>query len=151
MHQKRRQKLKLSELTMNIWIDCGLFWLYIYIHERFSLAYLIHIPMFSLSSWFFYCSTYSKSTNSIKTNGNTSTKWAKVLSFVWEKYYFIEKLYIFFLMTFSETLFKPQEYRLINATVRETPMLKKYLNYWNRPFLVWQFIENQVFTISALF
>ena len=49
-------------------------------------------------------------------------------------------------MTFSETLFKPQEYRLINATVRETPMLKKYLNYWNRPFLVRQFIENQVFT-----
>ena len=39
-------------------------------------------------------------------------------------------------MTFSETLFKPQEYRLINAAVRETPMLKKYLNYWERPFLV---------------
>ena len=52
MHQKRWRKLKVSELSMSIWIDYGLFWLYIYIHERYSLAYLIPIPMFSAFMFF---------------------------------------------------------------------------------------------------
>ena len=30
-------------------------------------------------------------------------------------------------------------------------MLKKYLNSWKKEFLVWQFIENKVFIIYALF
>ena len=80
---------------MNNWIDYGLFWLYIYIHERFSLAYLIPIPMFSLFSWFLYCSTCSKSTKSMKPNGNISTELAKVLSFVWEKLLFYREVICF--------------------------------------------------------
>ena len=82
-------------MTTNNWIDYGLFWLYIYIHERFSLAYLIPIPMFSLFSWFLYCSTCSKSTKSMKPNGNISTEWAKVLSFVWEKVLFYREVICF--------------------------------------------------------
>ena len=35
--------------------------------------------------------------------------------------------------------------RLNNATVRETPMLKKYLNCWKNYFLVWQFIDSSKF------
>ena len=37
---------------MNNWIGYGLFWLYIYIHEPFSLAYLIPVPMFLLQHLF---------------------------------------------------------------------------------------------------
>ena len=80
---------------MNNWIDYGLFWLYIYIHKRFSQVYLIPIPMFSLFSWFLYCSTCSKNTKSMKPNWNISTEWAKVLSFVWEKVLFYREIICF--------------------------------------------------------
>ena len=80
---------------INNWIEYGLFWLHIYIHERFSLAYLKPIPMFSLFSWFLYCSTCSKSTKSMKPNRNISTEWAKVLSFVWEKVLFYREVICF--------------------------------------------------------
>ena len=91
---------------MNNWIDYGLFWLYIYIHERFSLAYLIPIPMFSLFSWFLYCSTCSKSTKSMKPNGNISTEWAKVLSFVWEKLLFYREVICFLINNLFENVFQ---------------------------------------------
>ena len=57
----------------------------------------------------------------MRSNGSISTKWAKVLSFVWEKYFFIQKSSL--LITFLVMFFKL--YRLNNATVCETRMLKK--------------------------
>ena len=78
---------------MNYWIDFGLFWLYSYIHGRFSLAYLI--PIFSLFSWLLYCSTCSRRTKSMRHNGNISTVYAKVLSFVWEKVLFYKEVICF--------------------------------------------------------
>ena len=136
---------------MNNWTDYGLFWLYIYIHERFSLAYLIPISMFSLFSWFLSCSTCSKSTKSMKPTGNISTEWAEVLSFIWETEPFHREVICFLINLFWKRFSNFKSNRLNNATVCETPMLKKYLNSWKRYFLVWQFIENQVFIISALF
>ena len=43
------------------------------------------IPMFSLFSSFLCCSTCSKSTKSMKLNGNISTEWAQVPSYIWEE------------------------------------------------------------------
>ena len=91
---------------MNNWIDYGLFWLYIYIHERFSLAYLMPVPMFSLFSWFLYCNTCSKSTKGMKPNGNISTEWAKVLSFVWEKLVFYREVIFFLINNLFENFFQ---------------------------------------------
>ena len=133
---------------MNNWIDYGLFWLCIYIHKWFSLACLIPIPMFSMFSWFLYCSICHKSTKSMKHKGNISTEWAKVLSFVWEKQLFHREVICFLINYFS---YNSKSNRLNNATVCETPMLKMYLNSWKSYFLVWQFTENQVFKISTLF
>ena len=87
---------------MNNWIDYGLFWLYIYIHERFRLIYLMPIPMFSLFSWFLYCNTCSKSTQSMKPNGNISTEWAKVLSIVYEKLLFYREVLCFLIYNLWE-------------------------------------------------
>ena len=83
MHPRRWQKLKLiwvavSELT-NWTIDYGLLWLYVYIHRRFSLFFISFLTGFMICS--ISCSTCS-----------SSTKWAKVPYFVWEKFYFIQKL-----------------------------------------------------------
>ena len=91
---------------MNNWIDYGLFWLYIYIHERFSLAYLMPIPMFSLFSWFLYCNTCSKSTKSMKPNGNISTEWAKVLSFILEKLLFYRQVMCFLINNLFRNVFQ---------------------------------------------
>ena len=76
-------------MTINYW-----FWIVLIVYFTVcfivdcveDLAYLI--PMFSLVSLLFSCSTCSKSTKSKKPNGNISTDWAKVLSFVWEKVLF---------------------------------------------------------------
>ena len=86
----------------------------------------------------------------MKPNGNISTEWAKVFFFVWEKELFRREI-ICFLINFLETFSNFKSNRLNNATVYETPMLKKYLNSRKSYFLVRQFIENQVFKISALF
>ena len=54
-----------------------------------------------------------------------------------KKYYFIQKLSF-----------------LINnlfGNVFQTPLLKKYFNSWKKYFLVWHFIENQVFIVTVLF
>ena len=120
---------------MNNWIDYGLFWLYIYIHERFSLAYLIPIPMFSLFSWFLYCSTCSKSTKSMKPNGNISTEWAVVLSFVWEKELFHREV-IYFLINnlFWKRFSILKSNRLNNATACEIPMPKKVFKLLEKVF-----------------
>ena len=123
----------------------------IYIHKRFDLACLIPIPMFSLLSWFLYYSTCSKSTKSIKPMGTLLRNGRYFCLLFWKKNYFIEKLYVSLLITFLEKFFAPQEYRLNNATVWETPMLKNYLNSWKSSFLAWQFIENQAFKIFAFF
>ena len=163
--------------------------------------------MFSLFSWFLYCSTCSETTKSMKPNGKISTERVKVFSVVWEKALFYREVVICFLIN---NLFRDvfQTSRVIDLiryhcvksvqirsfywslisrirtkngeilrispysvqmqeiadqkklriwthftqrTLCETPMLKKYLSSWKRYFLVWQFIENQVFIISALF
>ena len=73
---------------MNNWTDYGLFWLYIYIHEQFSLVYLMPVPMISLFSWFLYCKTCSRVRRVWKLMGTSVRPFAKVLSFVWEKLLF---------------------------------------------------------------
>ena len=110
---------------MNNWIDYGLFWLYIYIHERFSLAYLTPIPMSSLFSWFLYCSTCSKGTKSMKPNGNISTEWAKVLSFVWEKELFHREVICFLINNlFWKRFSKFKSNKLNNAAVWNLKLLR---------------------------
>ena len=139
---------------MNNWIDYGLFWLYIYIHGRFCLVYLIPIPMLSLFSWFLYCNTCSKSTKSMKPNGNISTEWPKVLSFVWENVLFCREVICFLINNLFGNVFQIARVTgliMLLSDCMWTPMLKEYLNSWKRYFLVWQFVENQVFIISALF
>ena len=74
----------------------------------------------------------------MKPNGNISTEWVEVLSFVLEKELFHREVICFlnnnlFWKRFS--IFKSN--RLNNATVCETPMSKKYLNSWKIYFLVW--------------
>ena len=59
-----------------------LFWLCIYIRKWLSLACLIPVPIFSLLSWFLYSSIYSKSTKSMKPNGNISTEWCSFFCLV---------------------------------------------------------------------
>ena len=100
---------------MNNWIDYELFLLYIYIHERFSRAYVIPVPMFPLFSWFLYCSTCSKSTRSMKPNGNISTECAKVLSFVWEKELFHREVICFLINNLFRNVF--QTSRVIGLTM----------------------------------
>ena len=56
-----------------------------------------------------------------------------------------------FLINFLETFSNFRSNRLNNATVCETPMLKKYFNSWKKYFLASNFIENQISIISALF
>ena len=91
---------------MNNGINYGLFWLYIYIHEQFSLPFLIPVLMFSLFSWFLYCSTCSKSAKSMKPNGNISTEWAKVLSFVWESVLFYREVICFLINNLFRNVFQ---------------------------------------------
>ena len=93
-------------MTLNNWIDYGLFSLYIYIHKQYSLAYLIPIPMLSLFLWCLCCSTCSKSTKSMKANGNTSMEWPKVLSFVWEKVLFYREVICFIINNLFEKVFQ---------------------------------------------
>ena len=76
------------------------------IHEWFSLAYLMPIPMFSLFSWFLYCKTCSKNTKSMKPNGNISTEWAKVASFVWEKVSFYREVTCFLINNLFGNVFQ---------------------------------------------
>ena len=98
MHPRRWKKLKLIWITaseLTITIDYGLFWLYIYIHGRFSLFYVNLLTGFMICS--ISCSTCSKNTKSMKPNGNISTKWATVLYFVWEKVLFYTKVKVFLL------------------------------------------------------
>ena len=65
----------------------------------------------SSSIWvrFLYCSTCSKSMKSMKANGNISTEWTKILSFIWEKEPFYREVVCFLLITFLETFFKLRE------------------------------------------
>ena len=108
-----------------------------------KLAHLIQC-----SNWFhdfsISCSICSKSTKSMKPNGNISTGFAKVLLFV-KNFYFKQKLSFLINTIFG---YVSQTSGVIACGTR---MLKKYFSNWKKYFLVWHFIENQVFTISALF
>ena len=64
------------------------------------------IPMFSLFSSFFYCGTCSKSTKSMKPNGNISMEWVKALSFVWEKVLFYREVICFLIDNLFGNLFQ---------------------------------------------
>ena len=113
-----------------------------------DLAYFTLI----FSPWFHYfsisCSTCTKSTNSMKSSGNISTEWAG--KYYWKKYYFIHNVFLF-LQPFRKCFSNFRSNSRNNATVCESPMLKKYFNSRKKYFLVWHFIENQVFKISTLF
>ena len=83
-------------MTINNWIDYGLFWLYIYTHERFNLAYLMPIPMFSLFSWFLYCNTCSRNTKNMKPNAKIKYGMGKdSFFFVWDKLLFYREVICF--------------------------------------------------------
>ena len=125
------KKVPIAEVNLNcsLWIDYKQL-----IMDCFDCIFISteDLAYFTLifSPWFhdcsISCSTCTKSTKSIKSNGNISKKWAKVLYFVLEK-----------------VLFYRQVMRNSDA--------KKYFNSRKKYFLVWYFIENQVFKISTLF
>ena len=104
---------------------------------------MIQLILHQFSHWYhnfsISCSTYSKSTKSMKSNGNIRQNEQKFFISFWKKYYFRK--------CFSNF----RSNRRNNATVCETPMLKKYFSSWKKFFLSWHFIENQVFKISTLF
>ena len=110
-------------------------WLYIYIHGRFSL---FDTNMFSLVSWFLWSwSTCSKSTKVWSQIGRSLQNGLRFFLLFGKKYSLVQKL-SFLINNFFGNIF-------------QTPILKKYFNSWEKYFLVWHFIENQVFIISALF
>ena len=71
------KKMVNAEVDLNwLWtIDKGLFWLY-NIHEEFSL---FHTNANWFHDSFIFCSTCSKSMESMEPNGNISMEWAKIL------------------------------------------------------------------------
>ena len=93
-------------MTINNGIDMDYFDCLFISTNDFSLAYLMPIPMFSVFSWFLYCSTYSKSTKSRKPNENISTEWAKVLSIVYEKLLFYREVIYFLINNLFENIFQ---------------------------------------------
>ena len=130
-------------LSYSLWIDYNN-WLsivlnIIYVLGRFSLFYINFLTCFMIFSIF--CSICSKSTYSMKPNGNASTR----------KYYFILKLKFAYYNNIFGKVFHFKSNRPNNATVWEAPMLKKYFSSWTNYFPVWHSTENQVFTFSALF
>ena len=59
-----------------------------------------------------------------------------------------------FFLLFEKSYFIQKLSFLINnlfGNIFQTSVLKKYLNSWKKYFLVWHFIENQIFIVSALF
>ena len=69
----------------------------------------------------------------MKSNGNISTEWAIVLSFVWEKILFYREVICFLI---NNLFFKSNRLNNATVTVCETPMLRKYLNSQKRCFVV---------------
>ena len=129
---------------MNNLIDYGLFWLYIYIHERFSLAYLMPIPMLSLFSWFLYCNTCSKSTKSRKPSGNISAELAKVLSTVYEKLLFYREVICFFINNLFGNVFQTSR-AIVLITLLSNCM-------WNSDAkIVFKLLEKVFFSLSVHF
>ena len=73
----------------------------------------------------------------MKPNGNISTEWAEVLSFIWETELFHREVICFLINNLYWKRFSNFESnRLNNTTVCETPMPKKYLISWESYFLV---------------
>ena len=152
MHQRRWQKLKLIWITapkLTITIDYGLLWLYIFIQGRFSLFYINFLTGFMICS--ISCSTCSKSTKAWNQMGTSVRNGQQFFILFGRKYYFILKLKFSYYNNIFGKVFHFKSNRPNNATVCETPMLKKYFNSWRKYFPVWHFIGNHVFTISALF
>ena len=87
---------------MNNWIDYGLFWLYKNIHERYSLAYLMPIPVFSLFSWFLYCNTPPSVRKAWNLTGTSLRNGRRFFILFIKNYYFIEKLHVFLLKSDSD-------------------------------------------------
>ena len=80
-------------------------------------------------------STCTKSMKSMKSIGNISTEWAIVLYFVLEKALCYTQVKVFlFNNLFGNVFSNFQSNSLNNATVCETPMLKKYFNFWKKVF-----------------
>ena len=119
---------------MNNWNDYGLFWLYIYIHEQFSLVYLLPIPMISLLSWFLYCNTCSRVRRAWNLMGTSVRPFAKVLSFVWEKLLFHREVTCFLINNLFGKVF--QTSRVIGLIT----LLSKFM--WNsnvkKVFKLWE-------------
>ena len=112
---------KLGEITAFFRVDCfGC----IFISTE-DLAYFNQFSQW-LHDFSISCSTCSKSTNSMKPNGNISTQWAKVLYFVWQKVLFHIEIKVFLLQQpFRKRFSNSRSNRFSNATVCETPMRKK--------------------------
>ena len=128
---------------MNYWSNYELFWLHIYIYERFSLAYLMPIPLFSLFSWFLYCNTCSNSTKIMKPR-NISTEWAKVLPFAWEKLLWYREIMCFLIDNLFENIFQASRATGLITLLYNcmwNSHAEKYLISWKRYFLVCWFIS----------
>ena len=96
----------------------------------FTLIYSPWFHDFSIS-----CSTCTKSTKSMKSNGNISTEGAIVLYFVLEKALCYTQVKVFlFSNLFGNVFSNFRSNSRNNATICETPMLKKYFNSWKKVF-----------------
>ena len=145
-----------SGLIMN---NYGLIWLDIYIHGYLYLYLAYLISIFSLVLWFLYfffvffflflaahVSRLRRAWNLMGTLVRNGLRFFPLLG----KKTILYRSQVF-LINFLETFSNFRSNRLNNATVCETPMLKKYFNSWKKYFLASNFIENQVSIISALF
>ena len=128
-----------------------MFWLYIYIHEQFSLfdSNTNFLTGFMIS--LFLAATAQRVRRAWDLMILSAQNGLRFFLLFGKKYFFIQNLSFLINNVFWKRFSSFKSYRLNNAVVCETPMLKKYLNYWKKWFLDWQFIENQAFIISPLF
>ena len=116
-----------------------------------DLAYFISI--FSLVSWFvlFLAAPALRVRKAWNLMGTSVRNGQQFFILFGRKYYFILKLKFSYYNNIFGKVSHFKSNRPNNATVCETPMLKKYFNSWRKYFLFRHFIENQVLTISTLF
>ena len=101
--------------------------------------------LYQFTHWFhdlfYFLQHCSKSTKSMKPNGNISAKWAKVLYFVWEKVLFYTKVLVLqqhFRKRFSNFRSIIGLITLLYARLR----CYKVFQLLEKLFLIWHFIDN---------
>ena len=127
-----------------------MFWLYIYICEQFSLFDTNTNVLTGLMISLFLAAPAPRVWRAWDLMGTSVRNGLRFFLLFGKKYFFIQKSSFLISNLFGnvfQTLRVTGLITLLYAKLRS----KKYLNSWKNCFLVWQFIENQVFITSALF